>query len=208
MLQHVGYLCCIQALCVKLRPDYFAKKIILIAIVQMAVLGYLFIGSCNNSNVFSVYTNVAIVLMFTSYSILLYYWFYWIYQDIWLKFNSDIAVHDISILLYITISILVLSVLPFISAIMASFSVRNFNINEVLLFCYTNTAFNILIGNCYHHHHNHHCYRHHHHHSYRLSSIGSTPGRIRNYMFSLRKKKEILSKRNLLRYHHHYRHRH
>ena len=174
MLQHIGYLAVIQALCVKLRPDYFAKKPILVALVTMAVLGYMMIASCNDSDPYSIYFIFQTLTLVASYSIRAYYWLNYMYHVFWLKESNEYAVHDISILIYLLISILILTFLPLICASFVSFSMRKLDILEVLIFTYINTIFNVLMG--------------------------STPGRIRSYMFSLRKKNELESKKNILRF--------
>jgi len=174
MLQHIAYLAVIQALCVKLRPDYFARKIIIIALTTMAVLGYMMIASCNDSDPYSIYFIFQTLTLVLSYSILAFYWLNYMYHVFWLRENDQYTVHDISILIYLIISIVILSLLPLVCAAMVTFSMRKFDINEILIFTYTNTIFNVLMG--------------------------STPGRIRSYMFSLKKKSETESKKNLLRF--------
>lgn len=174
MLQHVGYLAVVHALCVKLRPDYFAKKIMLVALFIMAIFGYVTIESCNHTDPFSIYYIFEIVTMVVSYSILLLYWLNYMYHVIWLNEQGEYGVHDISILIYLIISISVLTILPLIGAAFVMFSMRYVGIAEVLVLTYTNIIFNILLG--------------------------STPGRIRSYMLTLRKKNEIETKKNLLRF--------
>jgi len=174
MLQHVGYICIVHCLCIKLRPDYFARNIIIIALVLMALLGYFFILACNDSNPFSVYYYINVVLVLSSYGILIFYYLNWIFHVIWKGRHQNYSVQDISLLIYISIAIIVLAFLPFICAILAFCSIRKIGIIEVLLFIYTNTIFNVLIG--------------------------STPSRILNYMFNLQKKNEVDNKKNLLRF--------
>jgi signal transduction histidine kinase/CheY-like chemotaxis protein len=174
MLQHIAYLAVVHALCVKLRPEYFAKKIIIVALITMAVLGFMMIASCNDSDPFSIYFIFQTLTLVISYSILAFYWLNYIYHVFWLRGKDQYTVHDISILIYLIISIVILTFLPFICAAIVSFSMRMLDINETLIFTYTNILFNVLMG--------------------------STPGRIRSYMLTLRKKNEIETKKNILRF--------
>jgi len=164
MLQHMAFISVIIAICIKLKPDYFAKKSILIALIAIAIAGCVIILSCNTTETYSTYAIVGIILMAVSHSILLYNWFTWIYNSILKRKNDNLSSDDVILVFYIAIATVLLLLIPFIPSVLCGLTVRNFAVADVLLFNYANIMFNIMIG--------------------------SAPSRIKNYMLNFNKKRE------------------